>query len=102
MNKKAELLIEYVKCAPPGHIVEVGSIRHEIEDEDGWSTKYLAQYCQQNNLDRLDVEFAHLKFGAIQTYMLASRIAASRWSASRAASRKSDSSSFLSPCCGLP
>jgi predicted O-methyltransferase YrrM len=51
MNKKAELLIEYVKCAPPGPIVEIGAIRHKIEDQDGWSTKYLAQYCKQNNLE---------------------------------------------------
>jgi len=49
MNKKAELLLKYANQAPLGLFVEIGCIRHEIEDEDGWSTLYLAKYCSDRN-----------------------------------------------------
>lgn len=50
-NKKSQLLIEGLNKAPKeGLIVEIGCIRedHEVV-EDGYSTYYIAKWCQENN-----------------------------------------------------
>lgn len=47
-NKKAELIIQCLKEAPPGIVVEAGCIREETEVvEDGFSTPYIANECNE-------------------------------------------------------
>ena len=47
-NKKAELLLKVLDAAPPGLVVEVGSLREPTEvSTDGFSTFYLARRCEE-------------------------------------------------------
>lgn len=62
-NKKAKLLIESLRRAPPGPCVEIGCIRESREVvEDGFSTPYLSRECidQGRTFYSFDTEQKHV------------------------------------------